>query len=366
MVRWRSRSRRAGSSHAIGSRRRRWDRCPRGDWQRASSNAPHVKRRRARNKATITRCAYFAAKRCATPESLARRSRIARVASCCRCARFDRAVERRAEDASDGIARSKSFTDRMATRRNVDRSDGRRCCRARIACGRHGDRSGRHQTRSRCRCCIHLGTRTCIRSRDRSCIEAARSSRDGVALDSAEAVAELAAEVGYAEWVTGTAQSIAAIMRRSKKSADDGKEALAREIGSDLSLEPRADPPVRDQLAAALDAFAMTGARDANKLAIQVLASAGGAVDTLISLAQEEDSGTGERGASNARRTSLAVLRDLDLSLLERNVLSDLLKLAKATKPNAAPRISNASSTRFASASRNGCSLARSRRKNRT
>ena len=74
----------------------------------------------------------------------------------------------------------------------------------------------------------------------------------------------------------------------------------------------------------------MTGARDANALAIQVLASAGGAVDTLIALAQEEDSGTS--GASNARRASLAVLRDLDLSLLERNVLSDLLKLGKGDK----------------------------------
>jgi len=51
-----------------------------------------------------------------------------------------------------------------------------------------------------------------------------------------------------------------------------------------------------------------------------------------MSLAQEEDSGIGERGASNARRTSLAVLRDLDLSLLERNVLSDLLKLGKGDK----------------------------------
>lgn len=151
-------------------------------------------------------------------------------------------------------------------------------------------------------------------------------------LDSAEAVAELAAEVGYAAWVTSTSQSLAAIMRRSRKTDDDGREALTREIGSDLSLEPRADPPVRDQLAAALEAFATHGARAAHEAAIQVLESANGAVDTLIALAQEEDSGTGERGATNARRTSLAVLRDLDLSLLERNVLSDLLKLGKGDK----------------------------------
>ncbi|MGH7281765.1 MAG: serine/threonine-protein kinase, partial [Polyangiaceae bacterium] len=83
-------------------------------------------------------------------------------------------------------------------------------------------------------------------------------------------------------------------------------------------------------LAAALEAFATQGARAAHSAAMEVVQAANGAMDMLNALAQDEDAG--DRGASSARRTSLAVLRDLDVSLLETNVLSDLLKLGKGDK----------------------------------
>ncbi|MEO8874875.1 MAG: serine/threonine protein kinase, partial [Polyangiaceae bacterium] len=151
-------------------------------------------------------------------------------------------------------------------------------------------------------------------------------------IDCAEALVELGADLEGTPFVEKAMLTVAVEIRKGKYAGDDGREALMREIGSDLAREQRGDPPVREQLAMALETFATSGARAAHAAAVQVLASAGGAMDTLTALAQEEDAGIGERGASSARRTSLAVLRDLDVSLLERNVLSDLLKLAKPDK----------------------------------
>ena len=151
-------------------------------------------------------------------------------------------------------------------------------------------------------------------------------------IDCAEALVELGTDLEGVPFVEKAMLSVASEIRKNKYGGDDGREALMREIGSDLSREPRADPPVREQLATALELFATTGARAAYAAATRVLAGAGEAMDTLQSLAQEEDAGVGDKGAASARRTSLAVLRDLDLSLLERSVLSDLLKLGKPDK----------------------------------
>ncbi|MEO8800013.1 MAG: serine/threonine protein kinase, partial [Polyangiaceae bacterium] len=153
-------------------------------------------------------------------------------------------------------------------------------------------------------------------------------------IESAEALVDLANELQHTAFVDRAAKKLAAVVRlhvtKGDPSGDEGRESLFREIASDLARENREDPPVRVQLAAALEAFAVTGAKPAYAAALDVVTAANGAMDMLNALAQDEDAG--DRGASNARRTSLAVLRDLDLSLLEQNILSDLLKLGKGDK----------------------------------
>jgi hypothetical protein len=146
--------------------------------------------------------------------------------------------------------------------------------------------------------------------------------------DAAEAVSELFAEFGAAPFVErAAAAALAALKTGNGKTRDDGAAALERELSRDLNREKEGYPPMRDQIAAALDAFASRGARDAYLAARGVLSSAGGALDTLDALARDVDEDADGEGGTKARRTSLAVMRDLDITLLEKNVLADLLKI---------------------------------------
>jgi hypothetical protein len=146
--------------------------------------------------------------------------------------------------------------------------------------------------------------------------------------DVAEAVLELSTEFGDAPFVEKAFERTLALLRdRSIMSGkDDGSDALAREIARDLERAPRDDQPLRVHLQKALAAFAAEGARAAYPLAKEVLEAAKEEVDALESVSRDDDSAEGRSG-SIARRTSLVQLRDMDLTLLERNVLSDLLKL---------------------------------------
>jgi hypothetical protein len=105
---------------------------------------------------------------------------------------------------------------------------------------------------------------------------------------------------------------------------DDGAVALKGELLKDLEGRPREaasdDEPVRSQIEQALGLFTEMGARVAHGKGLEVLASAHSVVDTLVAMSQGGES-------AMSRRASLAVLRDLDLSLLERDVLGDLLRL---------------------------------------
>ncbi len=82
-------------------------------------------------------------------------------------------------------------------------------------------------------------------------------------------------------------------------------------------------------IARALRAFETSGAKDAYAHAREVLAAARGSVDALEAVSHEEDDADGRAG-SIARRASLSVLRDLDTSLLEHDVLAHLLSLGAA------------------------------------
>ncbi len=146
--------------------------------------------------------------------------------------------------------------------------------------------------------------------------------------DVAAAIVELRSEFGTAPFIeraTETAlKSLSGAGRLPQR--DDGAAALLREVLRDLENQPREDQPLSTQLDAAIMVFANAGAREAYSVARNILDAARGAMDSLHAVSKEDETEEG-RGGSIARRTSFGVLRDLDVSLLERNVLSDLLHL---------------------------------------
>lgn len=148
----------------------------------------------------------------------------------------------------------------------------------------------------------------------------------------AEAVLELATELGPCRLVDdATTRAVRALRDSVVEHGDDAAAAVMREVLRDLDRAPRDDEPLRQQLARALKVFAADGARAAYAAGKDVLAAVKGAIDALDSVGKDDDEAEGRAG-SLARRTSLAVLRDLDLSLLERNVLGDLLALGTSAE----------------------------------
>ena len=142
-----------------------------------------------------------------------------------------------------------------------------------------------------------------------------------------EAIVELRSELGESPLADrGAKRALELLARRDKWAADDGAEGLALEVARDLEGGPRDDEPLRAQIARALLAFATAGAKEAHAQARVALAAARGALDALEAVTPDDDGAEGRAG-SMARRTSLAVLRDLDVSLLERDVLEHLLSL---------------------------------------
>jgi hypothetical protein len=139
--------------------------------------------------------------------------------------------------------------------------------------------------------------------------------------DIGEAVIDLRAELGPSPLGDRAAERALALLHgRAKAGGDDGAEAIAREVARDLEGGPRDDEPLRDVIARALQAFGEEGSKEAHARARDALAAARGSLEALEAVSRDED-------GSIARRTSLAVLRDLDLSLLERDVLAHLLVL---------------------------------------
>jgi len=142
-----------------------------------------------------------------------------------------------------------------------------------------------------------------------------------------EALVELRMELGESPLSERAARrGLELLARRAKGVGDDGAEGLALDVTRDLDGTARDDAPLRDQVAGALLAFATSGAREAHARVRDALAAAHGALDALEAVAPEEDGAPGRAG-SMARRASLAVLRDLEVSLLERDVLEHLLSL---------------------------------------
>ena len=101
--------------------------------------------------------------------------------------------------------------------------------------------------------------------------------------------------------------------------ADDGSASLAAELLRDLDPSTRPERPTRHGVEEALNAFASTGARRAFELAQRVANVARERVAVLERTPGEP--------SSEERRTVFALLRDLDISLLESATLPNLLAL---------------------------------------
>ena len=162
--------------------------------------------------------------------------------------------------------------------------------------------------------------------------EAATKMLDAVlgvaSAEAAEAVVELRFEYGPSRILDRAAKKALEMLQGDKgkpRGEDDGADALFHEILRDLENAPRDDKPIRLAVAGALDAFVTDGAQAAYTLARRALDSARGGMQALEAVAKDDDA-EGSVG-SRARRTSMGVLRDLDASLLERDVVADLLKL---------------------------------------
>jgi hypothetical protein len=101
--------------------------------------------------------------------------------------------------------------------------------------------------------------------------------------------------------------------------ADDGSASLAAEVLRDLDGSGRVERPVRRAVNEALAAYATQGARRAHELAQSALDLAREQVASL-------EAGLDDASA-DGRRETYAILRDLDISLLESAILPNLLAL---------------------------------------
>ncbi len=147
------------------------------------------------------------------------------------------------------------------------------------------------------------------------------------ALEVGEAVVDLRTELGAGPIVNrASAQALALLSARAAAvGGDDGTDALASELTRALSGEGSVER-VRVEIAQALQAFVTDGANAAYGRARDVLSAARGAVDALEALSPDEGLTAAAAGPVE-RTTTLALLRDLDVSLLEDDVLSHLLSL---------------------------------------
>lgn len=152
-------------------------------------------------------------------------------------------------------------------------------------------------------------------------------------VDVAEAVLDLRNELGQSSMAEAAVETVAAHLAEVEGRAtdDEGASSLLKEISRDLLRSSKEGQPLRDRISVGLQTYAQDSARAAHAVARELLERAKGQVDALEAITLDDDWSQGRAG-SIARRSSLAILRDLDLSLLERNVLVDLLRLGSGAE----------------------------------
>lgn len=154
---------------------------------------------------------------------------------------------------------------------------------------------------------------------------------EGATSDVAEAVLELRAELGESAVLEEAASRAVSLLTASTthRAGDDGGEALYAELIRDLERPSGHQERLHGRLARGLVAFAQDGAKPAYLIARELLEAAQETMRALEVVAPSEELASSEAG-QDARRTALVVLRDLDMSLLERSVVADLLHLGPA------------------------------------
>ncbi len=136
----------------------------------------------------------------------------------------------------------------------------------------------------------------------------------------AESILWLRDELGPSHFFDGAAKKVLAAFPTGAVD-DDG---LRDELRRDLEDPTREREPLRKELARALSAFAQDSAQAAHSRGMALLESTKAVVSALEGIPESRGDAT-KRSAE--RRGTLSILRDLDFSLLERNVLSDLIRL---------------------------------------
>lgn len=147
----------------------------------------------------------------------------------------------------------------------------------------------------------------------------------GNPVDVAEAVLSLERELGDGPFMErARARARALMSTRSEDKPDDGTAALRAELIRCLERGEHADPPLAARIDLALRAFAEDGARAAYGGGLGVLDVLRADADALAAIDDERAEGA---ATSLARRTAFTVVRDLDVGLLERDALLNLLRL---------------------------------------
>ncbi|MFO0549635.1 MAG: serine/threonine-protein kinase [Polyangiaceae bacterium] len=148
----------------------------------------------------------------------------------------------------------------------------------------------------------------------------------GTPEDFGDAVLSLARELGPSPFTAAARQRAHARLLNSSSATttDDGASALRAELLRSLSGDDRESDELGVRIDAALTAFAELGAKNAHDIGSELISLASGAADALVAIDADD---TGTRGAM-ARRATFRVLRDLDLSVLERDVVLHLARLS--------------------------------------
>ncbi len=171
-----------------------------------------------------------------------------------------------------------------------------------------------------------LGLARAVESEPEAAEELFALAADGPAGDVAEATIALKREVGESPLFDRRVPAVLdRLQKQTRSAADDGAVALRAELLRALDPNHAGEDRLLDQLDRALAAFANEGARAAHELGLALFEGTKGAVDALFAV-EGGDAGP-ESVGSLSRRASFAVIRDLDVALLESSILPNLLHL---------------------------------------
>ena len=270
----------------------------------------------------------------------ARGPRVARLAARRRRPRAAGALGAGAREGDRGRARADALAHRVAARRRVDRGLRRRRARARRSSSpQRAVSQGLLERDPGAAAAFLWGLPRAADAEPEAAMELLDLVLAKASADIGEAAVDLRTELGESR--RGRRKALGAGARAARR-ATEGQQATtgprpSRSRCPAISRAPRATTSrCARRSARALDAFAAQGAREAYALARDVLsAAARGSVDALEAVSPEEDGAEGRAG-SIARRTSLAVLRDLDMSLLEQRRPRAPACRSAAARPRAA------------------------------